>query len=70
MKIEQYKTVFGKNFKELDRSVKSEIDQGFQPWGNPYVASCHLQDFEEGPFICQAVVKGLNPMISTQVLPS
>ena len=49
MKISKYYTATGTNPEDLDRSVNSMMQKGYQPYGNPY-------DIEEGP-IAQAMVK-------------
>jgi hypothetical protein len=50
-KIIKYKTVKGSQYIiNLDKEVNALIQQGYQPWGSPYV----FQDIEL--FACQAMV--------------
>jgi hypothetical protein len=50
--ISQYKTITAHSFEDLDRKVNESINQGFQPFGDPYVT-------DVGEFLaCQAVVRG------------
>ena len=57
MKIERYKTVFAQKFEDLDRLVKMEIDQGFQPYWSPYVRESQVEGLEGNSFICQAMIR-------------
>ncbi len=54
MKVTKYFTATGSNSDDLDRSVNSMIQKGYQPYGSPY-------DIEDGP-IAQALVKVEEPV--------
>jgi hypothetical protein len=62
MKIERYKTVTAKNFRELDQSVEMELKHGWQPFGSPYVRDGKVESYEGDCFFCQAMVmeKGMH----------
>ena len=50
-RIAEYTTARDSNIKDLDRIVNEMIEQGFQPFGSPYVT-------EGGEFLaCQAMVR-------------
>ena len=36
MKIHEYKTAFGDDTSELDENVKALLEQGFEPYGQPF----------------------------------
>lgn len=49
--IIEYTTIRESNFESLDMKVNELIEQGFQPFGSPYVT-------DNGDFLaCQAMVK-------------
>jgi hypothetical protein len=48
--IREYATIREDNFKDLDKKVNELIEQGFQPYGNPYVTD--NREF----LVCQAMV--------------
>ena len=52
MRIQEYTTATGKSSGELDRNVRTLLNDGFELYGNPYFIS-HF----DAPF-CQAMVKG------------
>lgn len=56
MKVTKYFTATGSNSDDLDRSVNSMIQKGYQPYGSPY-------DIEDGP-IAQAMVKVEEPSMA------
>lgn len=56
MKATKYFTATGSNSDDLDRSVNSMIQKGYQPYGSPY-------DIEDGP-IAQAMVKVEEPSMA------
>lgn len=51
--IKEYKTATGDSHQQLDVSVNEFINDGFQPFGNPY-AVVIMQDILR---FCQAMVK-------------
>jgi hypothetical protein len=54
MRIHKYITAAGDTLKELDENVNAMIDEGFEPYGNPYFVG-HTDSNVDSP-ICQAMI--------------
>lgn len=52
MKIGEYQTIRANSAADLDKHVNEALEQGFELYGNPYVAESAGQTM-----ICQAMVK-------------
>lgn len=55
-KVAEYKTATAEDGKALDEKVKKLIQDGFQPYGNPYTVTL-VQTAGTYDVVCQAMVK-------------
>ena len=55
--ITHYKTITADNFEELDKKVNESINEGLQPFGNPYVTEQEIEGYVGNYLACQAMVK-------------
>ena len=56
MKIQEYRTVAEGSLEALDGTVNDLINNGFQPYGNPYTIS-NVKGRKENFVACQAMVR-------------
>jgi hypothetical protein len=68
MKIQEYKTVTGEKLEDLDAAVNALIQEGFQPFGSPYIIG-NLDGNVFAP-ICQAMVKWESPAAARTLTPT
>ena len=57
MKIIEYKTAHGSSVKELDDRVNAMLQDGFQPFGSPYLSDQEVEGRVDTFTIWQAMVK-------------
>jgi hypothetical protein len=65
MDVSEYRTVQGKDIRELDQQVNQAIEEGFQPFGNPYLM---IKDASTR-FYTQAMIKGEEEFSASERVP-
>ena len=57
MKIIEYKTAHGASVKELDECVPAMLNDGFQPFGSPYLSDHEVEGKVDTFAVWQAMVR-------------
>jgi hypothetical protein len=57
MKITEYKTAHGSSVRELDECVNAMLEDGYQPFGSPYLSDTEIEGKVDTFAIWQAMVR-------------